>query len=82
MARIKQLEYQGRSEQDSLILRDHSLQDAQQRCGQLEEQCGALQVHAQQQEQLVNSLMVQLQTKERINLTLQEKLEELSSQTK
>ncbi|KAG0730030.1 hypothetical protein GWK47_029149 [Chionoecetes opilio] len=82
MARVKQLEYQGRTEQDSSLLQEHTLQDAQQRCGQLEEQCGALQVHAQQQEQLMNSLMVQLQTKERINLTLQDKLEEVSSQTK
>ncbi|KAK8395196.1 hypothetical protein O3P69_006137 [Scylla paramamosain] len=82
MARVKQLEYQGRTEQDSSLLKDHTLQDAQQRCCELEEQCGALQMHAQQQEQMVNSLMVQLQTKERINLTLQDKLEELSSQTK
>ncbi|MPC20780.1 Ankyrin repeat domain-containing protein 7 [Portunus trituberculatus] len=82
VARVKQLEYQGRTEQDSSLLKDHTLQDTQQRCGELEEQCGALQLHAQQQEQMVNSLMVQLQTKERINLTLQDKLEELSSQTK
>ena len=82
MARVKQLEYQERTEQDSSLLKDHTLQDAQQRCGQLDEQCGALQMHAQEQEQLVNSLMVQLQTKDRINLTLQDKLEEVSSQTK
>ncbi|XP_069190138.1 uveal autoantigen with coiled-coil domains and ankyrin repeats-like isoform X1 [Procambarus clarkii] len=80
--RIRQLEYQSRCEQDSSRLKEQSLEDFQSRCTQLEEQCSTLRVHAQHQEQLVDSLMVQLQTKERINQSLQGKLEELTSQTK
>lgn len=82
VARIRKLEYQGRCEQDSSRLKDQSLDDCHQRCTQLEEQCTSLRAHAQQQEQLVDSMMVQLQTKEHVNQSLQGKLEELSSQTK
>lgn len=82
MAKIKQLEYRGKCEQDSSRLKDQSLEDAQQQCIQLQEQCGHLRVHSQQQEELVDSLMGQLETKERVNQVLQGKVEELSSQTK
>lgn len=82
MARIKQLEYRGKCEQDSSRLKDQSLEEAQQQCVQLQDQCVHLRAHAQQQEELVDSLMGQLETKERVNQILQSKVEELSSQTK
>ncbi|XP_053636585.1 uveal autoantigen with coiled-coil domains and ankyrin repeats isoform X2 [Cherax quadricarinatus] len=80
--RIKQFEYQSKCEQDSSRLKEQSLEDSQQRCAQLEEHCNTLREHDQQQEQLVNSLMLQLQTKECLNQNLQGMLEELTSQTK
>ncbi|KAK7071745.1 hypothetical protein SK128_005323, partial [Halocaridina rubra] len=81
-ARIKQLEYLGQCDEDASRLKDQSLEDIQERCSQLEEQCTSLRTHALQQEQLVDSLMIQLQTKERVNQSLQGKLEGLSGQTK
>ncbi|XP_066987838.1 LOW QUALITY PROTEIN: interaptin-like [Macrobrachium rosenbergii] len=81
-ARIKQLEYLGQREQDSSRLKDQSLEEFQLRCEELEEQCGTLCTNALRQEQLVESLMVQLQTKERVNQSLQSRLEDVSSQTK
>ncbi|XP_064104609.1 interaptin-like isoform X2 [Macrobrachium nipponense] len=81
-ARIKQLEYLGQHEQDSSRLKDQSLEELQLRCEELEEQCGTLCTNALRQEQLVESLMVQLQTKERVNQSLQSRLEDVSSQTK
>ncbi|XP_068208892.1 ankyrin repeat domain-containing protein 30A-like [Palaemon carinicauda] len=81
-ARIKQLEYLGQCEQDSSRLKDQSLEEFHLRCEELEEQCGTLCTNALHQEQLVESLMVQLQTKERVNQSLQSRLEDISSQTK
>ncbi|KAK4307174.1 hypothetical protein Pmani_021052 [Petrolisthes manimaculis] len=79
---IKQMEYQGHCQQDSGQLQKQWVEEWQSRCEQLEEECRSLHAQAQRQDQLVDSLMLQLQTKDTVNNTLHARLQEVASTAK
>ncbi|XP_076058175.1 uncharacterized protein LOC143035252 [Oratosquilla oratoria] len=81
-SRIKQCEYQSSKAQDEAKLHKQNHQDNLLELKKLEEVYDGMKIHSQQQEQVINSLMAQLQTKEKVNKGLHEKLQHLSNENK
>ncbi|CAL4067070.1 unnamed protein product, partial [Meganyctiphanes norvegica] len=81
-SRVSALNYQSHCEEDTGRLKTQSLEDAQHHCQQLEEELASLRASVVHDDQVLESLKAQINTKDCINQSLQERINQLSQQTK